>query len=110
MGPTRKRDLMAAVLGTAAVGYLLIVVLYQWFPPITVWTGLSLLAVGVAEAVWGVGLGRRVGVGLVGRGLGVPVAAAVMAAGGWRRHRRHGGRGRQRAGSGGCCAVAATLL
>ena len=25
---------------------------YRWFPPITVWTGLSLLAVGVAEAVW----------------------------------------------------------
>jgi hypothetical protein len=53
MGPTRKRDLAAAVLGTAVVGYLLVVVFYRWFPPITVWTGFSLLAVGVAEAVWG---------------------------------------------------------
>ncbi|TXB91909.1 DUF3180 domain-containing protein, partial [Mycobacterium tuberculosis] len=43
MGPTRKRDLTAAVVGAAAVGYLLVAVLYRWFPPITVWTGLSLL-------------------------------------------------------------------
>lgn len=53
MGPTRKRDLTAAVVGAAAVGYLLVAVLYRWFPPITVWTGLSLLAVAVAEALWG---------------------------------------------------------
>lgn len=52
MGPTRKRDLTAAVVGAAAVGYLLVAVLYRWFPPITVWTGLSLLAVAVAEALW----------------------------------------------------------
>lgn len=39
MGPTRKRDLTAAVVGAAAVGYLLVAVLYRWFPPITVWTG-----------------------------------------------------------------------
>ena len=52
MGPTRKRDLTAAVIGTAVVGYLLVVLFYRWFPPITVWTGLSLLAVGVGEAGW----------------------------------------------------------
>ena len=45
MGPTRKRDLTAAVVGAAVVGYLLVKVLYRWFPPITVLTGLSLLAV-----------------------------------------------------------------
>ena len=39
MGPTRKRDLTAAVVA-AVVGYLLVTVLYRWFPPITVWTGL----------------------------------------------------------------------
>jgi Protein of unknown function (DUF3180) len=142
MGPTRKRDLTAAALGTAAAGYLLVVLLYRWFPPITIWTGLSLLAVGVAEAGWGryvrtkisdgeigdgpgwlhplsvaqprrrqgVGLGRSVGVGLVGRGAGVLVAPAVMAQGGERRHHRDGGRGHQRAGSGDCWAVVATLL
>jgi hypothetical protein len=53
MGPTRKRDLTAAVLGTALAGYLLVVLFYRWFPPITVWTGFSLLWVGVAEAIWG---------------------------------------------------------
>ncbi|RFD27352.1 DUF3180 domain-containing protein [Mycobacterium uberis] len=52
MGPTRKRDLTAAVVGAAAVGYLLVIVLYRWFPPITVWTGLSLLAVAIVEALW----------------------------------------------------------
>jgi hypothetical protein len=52
MGPTRKRDLTAAVIGAAVVGYLLIMQLYRWFPPITVWTGLPLLGVAVAEAVW----------------------------------------------------------
>src|ERR1700753_2181097 len=53
MGPTRKRDLTAAVIGTAAAGYLVVVLLYRWFPPITIWTGLSLFVVGVAEAGWG---------------------------------------------------------
>jgi Protein of unknown function (DUF3180) len=70
MGPTRKRDLTAAVLGTAVVGYLLIVLLYRWFPPITVWTGLSLLAVGVAEAVWGRHVRAKISDGEIGDGPG----------------------------------------
>ena len=45
MGPTRKRELTAAVVGAGVLGYLLVLLLYRWFPPITVWTGLSLLAV-----------------------------------------------------------------
>jgi hypothetical protein len=53
MGPTRKRDLTAAVAGAALLSYLLIELLYRWFPPITVWTGLSLLAVAFVEAGWG---------------------------------------------------------
>ena len=52
MGPTRKRDLTAAVVGAAVVGYLLVITLYRWFPHITVLTGLSLLAVAIAEALW----------------------------------------------------------
>jgi len=28
------------------------VLLYRWFPPIDVWTGLSLLAVAIVEAGW----------------------------------------------------------
>ena len=52
MGPTRKRDLTAAAVCTGAAGYLLAVLFYRWFPPITVWTGFSLLTVGIAEAIW----------------------------------------------------------
>ena len=48
MGPTRKRDLTAATVLAAVVGYLLVLGLYRWFPPITCWTGISLLAVAVA--------------------------------------------------------------
>src|SRR6201996_8945563 len=51
MGPTRKRDLTAAVVGAGVLGYLLVMSLYRWFPPITVWTGLSLLAVAIGAAV-----------------------------------------------------------
>ena len=53
MGPTRKRDLTAAALGTGLAGYLLVVLFYRWFPPITAWTGFSLLIVGITEAIWG---------------------------------------------------------
>ena len=53
MGPTRKRELTAAVVGAGGLGYLLVLLLYRWFPPITLWTGLSLLAVAVGEALWG---------------------------------------------------------
>lgn len=53
MGPTRKRDLTVVVLGAAVVGYLLIRAVYRWFPPITVWTGVSLLVVAAAEGLWG---------------------------------------------------------
>jgi hypothetical protein len=70
MGPTRKRDLTAAVLGTAVAGYLLVMVIYRWFPPITVWTGLSLLAVGVAEAGWGRYVRAKIADGEIGDGPG----------------------------------------
>lgn len=53
MGPTRKRDLTVAAAATAAAAYLPVVLLYRWFPPITTWTGLSLLVVAIAEAGWG---------------------------------------------------------
>ena len=52
MGPTRKRDLTAATVLAAVVGYLFVVLAYRYFPPITVWTGVSLLAVAIAEAGW----------------------------------------------------------
>jgi Protein of unknown function (DUF3180) len=84
MGPTRKRDLTAAVVGAAVLGFLLIKVLFRWFPPITVWTGLSLLAVAIAEALWARYVRARITEGEIGAGPGwlhpLAVARTVMVA------------------------------
>lgn len=84
MGPTRKRDLMAAVISTAVVGYLVVAVLYRWFPPITVWTGVSLLVVAVAEGLWARYVRAKIGNGEIGDGPGwlhpLAVARSVMVA------------------------------
>lgn len=84
MGPTRKRDLAAAVTVTAAICYLLVVLLYRWFPPITLWTGVSLLAVAVVEAGWGQLVRSRIADGQVGIGAGrlhpLAVARSVVIA------------------------------
>jgi hypothetical protein len=53
MGPTRKRDLTAATVLAAVASYLAVVLLYQFFPPITLLSGVSLLAVALAEGGWG---------------------------------------------------------
>ncbi|WP_141681296.1 DUF3180 family protein, partial [Mycobacterium malmoense] len=70
MGPTRKRDLTVAVVGAAVVGYLLVTALYRWFPPITVWTGLSLLAVAIAEGLWARYVRTKINDGEIGVGPG----------------------------------------
>lgn len=70
MGPTRKRDLTAAVIGAALIGYLLVVQLYRWFPPITVWTGLPLLGVAAAEALWARAVRAKINDGEIGEGSG----------------------------------------
>jgi hypothetical protein len=84
MGPTRRRDLTAAVIGAAVAGYLLVVVLYRWFPPITMWTGVSLLVVAVAEALWARYVRVKIGDGEIGDGPGwlhpLAVARSVMVA------------------------------
>lgn len=84
MGPTRKRDLTAAVLGTAVAGYLLVVLVYRWFPPITVWTGFSLLTVGIAEAIWGRHVRVKIADGQIGDAPGwlhpISVARSVVIA------------------------------
>jgi hypothetical protein len=78
MGPTRKRDLTAAVVVAAAIGYLLVVEFYRWFPPITVFTGLSLLGVAAVEAIWGRYVRSKINDGLIGDGHGLlhPLAVA----------------------------------
>lgn len=84
MGPTRKRDLTAALVVAAVVGYLLVTVLYRWFPPITVWTGVSLLALAVAEAAWGRHVRAKINNGEIGDGPGrlhpLAVARGLMIA------------------------------
>lgn len=70
MGPTRKRDLTAATVVAAAASYMLVVLLYRWFPPITLWTGVSLLALAIAEAVWAFYVRARINEGEIGDGPG----------------------------------------
>ncbi|MGB5112255.1 MAG: DUF3180 domain-containing protein [Mycobacterium sp.] len=84
MGPTRNRDLAAAVGATAVVCYLLVIFLYRWFPPITLWTGVSLLVVALAEAGWGQLVRSRIAEGQIGIGAGrlhpLAVARSVVIA------------------------------
>lgn len=78
MGPTRRRDLVTAVLVVAAASYVLVRVLYRWFPPITGWTGVSLLGVAVGLAGWGFAVRARIRDGQIGVGPGLlhPLAVA----------------------------------
>jgi hypothetical protein len=84
MGPTRKRDLTAATVIAAIVGYVLVIGLYRYFPPITVWTGLSLLVVAGGEAAWGFYVRAKVNDGKIGPGTGelhpLAVASSVTTA------------------------------
>jgi Protein of unknown function (DUF3180) len=84
MGPTRKRDLTAATVIAAVASYLLVVLLYRWFPPITLWTGVSLLAVAIAEAGWAFYVRAKINEGEIGDGPGwlhpLAVARSVLIA------------------------------
>lgn len=68
MGPTRKRDLTAAAAVVTVLGYLLVRRLYSWLPPVTIWTGLPLLALAVAEAGWGRYIRAKISGGEIGYG------------------------------------------
>lgn len=89
MGVTRKRDLAAAVALAGVVGYLAIHLLYRHFPPITVWTGLSLLAVAAVEAWWAAVVRARIRDGRIGVGggrlhpLAVARTVAIAKASAW---------------------------
>ncbi|MGB3353871.1 MAG: DUF3180 domain-containing protein [Mycobacterium sp.] len=84
MGPTSRRDLVVAVAVTAVVGYLLVRATYRYFPPITGWTGVSLLGVAIALAGWGFYVRARIGEGAIGVGAGrlhpIAVARSVLIA------------------------------
>jgi len=89
MGPTRKRHLAAAVVAAAVVAFVMLQLLYRYFPPITAWTGLSLLAVAAAEAAWGFTVRSRIRDGRIGVGpgrlnpLAVARTVAVAQASAW---------------------------
>ncbi len=70
MGPTRRRDLAFATVVAAIAGYLAIHQLYRYFPAITLWTGLSLLAVAAAETWWAASVRGRIRDGRIGVGVG----------------------------------------
>ncbi|TGD83929.1 DUF3180 domain-containing protein [Mycolicibacterium sp. CH28] len=84
MGPTRIRDLTVVVVGVAVLAWLLMRVLYHYFPPITLWTGLSLLVVGALEAAWAVSVRAKIRSGQIGVGGGrlhpLAVARSVVIA------------------------------
>jgi hypothetical protein len=84
MGPTRKRDVTAAAAVAAVISYLAVELLYRWFPPITVWTGISLLVVAIAEAAWGRYVRAKIDDGQIGVGSGwlhpLAVARTVVVA------------------------------
>ncbi|MFV0495347.1 DUF3180 domain-containing protein [Mycobacterium sp.] len=84
MGPTRTRDLAAATIVVAGLGYLLMNAVYRWFPPITLWTGISLLLVAVAEALWARYVRTKIKDDEIGDGAGrlhpLAVARSVMVA------------------------------
>src|SRR5581483_6613025 len=70
MGPTRKRDLTAAVVAVAVVGYLLMLMFYaRGFPRITALTGISLLAIAAVEATWGRYVRSKINAGEIGAGM-----------------------------------------
>jgi hypothetical protein len=84
MGPTRSRDLVAATVVVAVVGYVLVTGLYGWFPPITILTGVSLLAVAAVESGWAFYVRSKIDDGEIGVGPGwlhpLSVARSVMVA------------------------------
>ena len=84
MGPTRKRDLAATVVVAAVISYGIVVLTYHWFPPLTVWTGLSLLAVAIGEGAWAFQVRSKIRAGQIGEGGGrlhpLTVARSVVVA------------------------------
>jgi hypothetical protein len=84
MGPTRKRDMTLAVVLAAVIGYPVVSALYKWFPPITLFTGISLLVLAAAEAGWGFYVRSKINNGQIGDARGwlhpLAVARSVMIA------------------------------
>lgn len=84
MGLTRKRDLTLAVVVTALLGYVLVRAVYRYFPPLTLWSGVSLLGLAVVIAGWGFVVRARIRDAEIGVGGGrlhpLAVARSVVIA------------------------------
>jgi hypothetical protein len=85
MGPTRNRDLAAAAVVVALLSYVLAYRLYfPSFPPITIWTGISLLAMAAVEFGWASYVRSKINDGKIGDASGwlhpLSVARSVVVA------------------------------
>lgn len=84
MGPTRIRELAAAGACAVVLGFLTGLLAYRWFPPIGVWTGISLLLIAFAEGTWAWLVRAKIAAGQIGEGRGslhpLTVASSVVAA------------------------------
>ncbi len=89
MGPTRIRDVAAVAAAVLVIGYLVIGLIYRYFPPITLWTGLSLLGIAAVEVWWAVSVRGRIRDGRIGVGggrlhpLAVARTVAIAKASAW---------------------------
>jgi hypothetical protein len=84
MAPTRTRDLVVAAALAAVVSYVVLIGMYRWFPPITVWTGLSLLVFAAGEVGWAFYVRSKIADGEIGDSTGrlhpLAVAKSVVIA------------------------------
>jgi Protein of unknown function (DUF3180) len=84
MGPTRTRDLVGAAGLAAVAAYVVLIGMYRWFPPITVWTGLSLLVFAAGETGWAFYVRSKIADGEIGDSTGrlhpLAVAKSVVVA------------------------------
>jgi Protein of unknown function (DUF3180) len=84
MGPTRTRDLVVAAILAAVAAYVVLIGMYRWFPPITLWTGLSLLVFAAVEAGWAFYVRSKIANGEIGDSTGrlhpLAVAKSVVIA------------------------------
>jgi Protein of unknown function (DUF3180) len=84
MPQTRMRELVLLAIAAAVISYIAVLNIYRWFPPLTMWTGLSLAAVALAEAGWAFYVRAKVNDAQIGVGAGrlhpIAVARTVVVA------------------------------
>jgi hypothetical protein len=84
MGPTRIRELAVAAAVSAVAAYVLLLGLFSLLPPITVFTGLSLLLFAAGEGGWAFYVRSKIAGGEIGTATGrlnpLAVAKSVVAA------------------------------